>query len=138
MGAPLPQINREITPEIKKAYDKAKIGLMAKSDTAFFTTVLFSLKLIWDWDIPTAATDGTTIKVSPNFFMTLTPDERVFLLVHEAMHVALLHMLRLGDRNHKKWNIACDHYINLMLIERNFKMPRNGIADPQYKGLSAD
>ena len=138
MGAPLSPAAREITPEIKKAYDLAKIGMMTKPDTAFFTTIVFSLRLIWDWNLPTAATDGSSIRVSPVFFMSLSPEERIFLLVHEAMHVALLHMTRLADRKHRKWNIACDHYINLLLIERGFKMPNNGLADPQYKGLSSD
>jgi predicted metal-dependent peptidase len=47
-------------------------------------------------------------------------------------------MTRLGGRNHAKWNQACDHYINLMLIDRGFKMPANGPADPKYKDLSSD
>ena len=138
MGSIHPLLNQEITPEIQKAYDKAKIGLMAKPDTAFFTTIVFSLKLIWDWGIPTAATDGSSIRFNPEFFMSLSPDERIFLLVHEAMHVALLHMTRLASRDHGKWNKACDHYINLLLLERGFKMPRNGLADPKYRGLSSD
>lgn len=138
MGASHPLLNKEISAETKKAYDKAKIGLMARPDTAFFTTIVFSLKLIWDWDISTAATDGSSIRINPDFFMSLSPDERIFLMVHEAMHVALLHMIRLGERSHKKWNIACDHYINLLLIERGFKMPKMGLADPQYKDLSSD
>lgn len=138
MGAAHPLMNQEITPEIQKAYDKAKIGLMAKPDITFFTTIVFSLKLIWDRCIPTAATDGSSIRMNPDFFMSLLPDERIFLIVHEAMHVALLHMLRLADREHRKWNKACDHYINLMLIERGFKMPQNGLADSKYKGLSSD
>ena len=138
MDSSHPLLNQQITPEIQKAYDKAKIGLMAKPDTAFFTTIVFSLKLIWDWSIPTAATDGSSIRFNPEFFMSLSPDERIFLLVHEAMHVALLHMTRLASRDHGKWNKACDHYINLLLLERGFKMPRNGLADPKYKGLSSD
>ena len=138
MGAAHPILDGEITPEIQKAYDKAKIGLMSRADSAFFTTILFSLKLVWDWIHPTAATDGSSIRVSPKFFMSLNPEERIFLLIHEAMHVALLHMTRLGDRHHVKWNIACDHYINLMLIERGFKMPKNGLADSRYVGLSSD
>ena len=138
MGSIHPLLNQEITPEIQKAYDKAKIGLMAKPDTAFFTTIVFSLKLIWDWGIPTAATNGSSIRFNPEFFMSLSPDERIFLLVHEAMHVALLHMTRLASRDHGKWNKACDHYINLLLLERGFKMPRNGLADPKYRGLSSD
>lgn len=138
MGAAHPPINRAITPEIQKAYDRAKIGLMTKSDSAFFTTVLFSLKLIWDWDIPTGATDGSSIRVNPDFFMSLGAEERIFFLIHEAMHVALLHMDRLATRNRQKWNVACDHYINLMLISRGFVMPRCGLADPQYRDLSSD
>lgn len=138
MGVPQPTQKPEISPEILKAYDKAKIALMSKADTAFFTTIVFSLKFFWDYDISTAATDGTSLRMNPTFFMALSPEERVFLIVHEAMHVALLHMVRLGGRHHRKWNIACDHYINLMLIERGFRMPRNGLADAQYTGLSAD
>ena len=138
MGASHPLLNKEISAETKKAYDKAKIGLMARPDTAFFTTIVFSLKLIWDWDISTAATDGSAIRINPDFFMSRSPDERIFLMVHEAMHVALLHMIRLGERSHKKWNIACDHYINLLLIERGFKMPKMSLADPPYKDLSSD
>lgn len=138
MGASHPLLNKEISAETKKAYDKAKIGLMAKPDTAFFTTIVFSLKLIWDWDISTAATDGSSIRINPDFFMSLSPDERIFLMVHEAMHVALLHMIRLGDRIRRKWNVACDHFINLMLIERGFTMPKIGLADKQYSELSAD
>lgn len=138
MGTSHPPLNKGISAETKKAYDKAKIGLMARPDTAFFTTIVFSLKLIWDWDISTAATDGSAIRINPDFFMSLSLDERIFLMVHESMHVALLHMIRLGERSHKKWNIACDHYINLLLIERGFKMPKMGLADPQYKDLSSD
>lgn len=138
MGASLPRTGQDITPEIQKAYDKAKIALMAKPDTAFFTTIVFSLQLYWDWTCPTASTDGTGIWVNPDFFMSLKPEERVFLLVHEAMHTALLHMIRRGNRNKNKWNIACDHFINLSLIERGFKMPAMGLADSKYSGLSAD
>lgn len=128
-----------VSPETKKALDKAKIALMSKPDTTFFTTILFSLKFIWDViDTPTAATDGKSLYMNPDFFMGLNPDEQVFLLVHETLHVAFMHMLRLKDRNHQKWNHACDHYINLLLIERGYKMPRDGLADNQYAGLNPD
>lgn len=138
MGCTPPVISL-ISPEIKKAMDRAKIALMSKADTAFFTTILFSLKLVWDnMNTSTAATDGIKIYMNPDFFMSLTPDERVFLLVHESMHVAFMHMMRLKDREHQKWNIACDHYINLLLIDRGYKMPENGLADSRYTGLNPD
>ena len=101
-----------------KALDKAKIALMSKPDVAFFTTVCFSLKHIWNSDIPTACTDGTSIEYNPAFFLSLSEAERVFLLVHEAMHVALMHILRVKDKDRKKWDIAADYVINGMLVDR--------------------
>jgi predicted metal-dependent peptidase len=121
------------------ALSKAKIQLMARPDSAFFTTICFSLKHSFDASIPTACTNGKWIKFGTKFFMDLSPEERVFLLLHETMHCAYLHMVRLPTGAcPDKWNIATDHVINLQLIERGFKMPKMGLADPQYKGLSAE
>lgn len=138
MGHMHPSVHLEVAPEVKKALDKAKIALMSKADTIFFTTILFSLHLVWDNDQPTAATDGTKLFINTHFFMSLSPEERVFLLIHETLHVAFMHMLRLNDRTHQKWNVACDHYINLLLISRGYKMPAEGLADKQYEGLNPD
>jgi len=120
------------------ALSKAKIQLMARPDSAFFTTVCFSLKHVWDETIPTAATDGKKICFNPKFFMSLTVEEQIFLLLHESMHVAYLHMVRLQTRNHRKWNIAADYVINAQLIERGFKMPSMGLYDAQYAGMSTE
>jgi len=124
--------------EAKKALDKAKVALMGSKDSAFFTTVCFSLKHVWDDSIPTACTNGTEIRFSPKFFLELDRDERVFLLLHESMHVAFLHMNRLNERKPQKWNMAADYVINHMLIERGFKMPKGGLHDPQYAGMSTE
>ena len=129
---------RELTKAHIDAHNKAKIELMARPDSAFFTTICFSMKHEWDWTIPTACTDGTKISFNPDFFMSLDIEERVFLMLHESMHVAYLHMIRLMERDHGKWNIACDHVINLQLIARKFKMPSIGLADSQYAGMSVE
>ena len=122
----------------QSALNKAKIALMSRPDSAFFTTVCFSLKHIWDDTIPTACTNGLEIRFNPEFFMNLNPEERVFLLLHETLHVAFQHMARLKDHKPGKWNIAADHAINLLLIARGFKMPRMGIADDQYRDMSTE
>lgn len=124
--------------EHQLALNKAKIQLMSRKDTVFFTTVLFSLIHKWDETIPTAGTDGKTIYFSPAFFMSLDAEERLFLLLHEALHVAFLHMSRLKDRDHQRWNAAADYVINDILIERGFKMPKNGLHDLQYRGMTAE
>lgn len=126
------------TTEHQKALDKAKINLMSRKDSAFFTTVCFSLKHEWNESIPTACTNGKSIQFNPDFFMSLGKEEQVFLLLHESMHVAFLHMDRLHTRDRAKWNVAADHVINLMLIERGFKMPAKGLADPCYTGMRTE
>ena len=121
-----------------QALSKAKIQLMARPDSAFFTTVCFSLKHVWSNQIPTAATDGRQILFNPTFFMSLNVEEQVFLLLHESMHVAYLHMARLQDRNHRRWNHAADYVINQQLVDRGFKMPSCGLLDAQYAGKSTE
>lgn len=117
---------------------KAKIHLMSRPDSAFFTTLAFSLIHEFSDKVKTAATNGKKILYNPEFFMSLSHDERVFLILHEAMHCAYLHMERKGSRSNQRFNIAADHVINLQLLERGFYMPKEGLADAQYKGLSTE
>lgn len=129
-------LTTELTPD--QALSKAKIALMSRSDSAFFTTLAFSLIHEFDNQVPTAATNGKRIKYNPDFFMSLSHEERVFLMLHEAMHCAYLHMERGQSYCPDVFNIAADHVINLQLIERGFKMPECGIANEDYKGLSTE
>lgn len=124
---------------VQKALDRAKIQLMSTPDSAFFTTVCFSLRHVWDDSIPTAMTNGLEIRFNPDFFMCLSEQERVFLLLHEVGHVIFLHCTpRIGNRCPDKWNIAGDYVINGMLKERGFHMPKGGLYDAQYSGMSTE
>lgn len=130
----------KVTAEMEQAMNKAKIALMAKPDSVFFTTLCFSLRHEYSDRLPTAATNGKRVRYNPEFFMGLDVDERVFLMLHETSHVAYFHCdkVRVAGRDPRKWNIAADHVINLSLIERGFKMPQGGLADPQFKGMSTE
>lgn len=121
-----------------KALNKAKIALMGKADSSFFTTLCFSLRHVWDETIHTACTDGTEIAYNPKYFMSLTEEERVSLLVHETLHVALLHMERLMGRVFSRWNSAADYVINLVLKERGFPVPRDWLLDMKYARMSTE
>lgn len=120
------------------ALNKAKIALMSRADSAFFTTLAFSLKHIFSDQVKTAATNGSQVLYNPEFFMSLNHDERIFLMLHEAMHCAYLHMERGKGYNQRKFNVAADHVINLQLKDRGFRMPSMGLADDQYKGMSTE
>lgn len=126
----------KVDAKLQKAYDRAKIGLLKVKGSVFISTILFSLKFNWTDECPTACTDGLNLYVNPDFFEPLSPDERIFLLAHEAWHVAFQHMLRMNQTkkdNFNVWNQATDHYINIMLIDSGYKMIQGGLADHQYK-----
>jgi len=123
--------------ELQTALNRAKIALMSKADSTFFTQLCFSLKHVFDVNTSTASADGVTLRFNPTFFMQWDIEQRIFLLLHETMHCAYLHMERVQtwmcpDRA----NIAMDHVINLQLIDSGFKVIPGGHADPAFKGMN--
>jgi len=135
--------------EIKKKAARIKVEYASQLLTnkfPFFSQILFGLVIIYTYDprIPTAATDGTRIFINPNFFFPMTQKQVLFVLAHEVMHIALLHTARMYTRDHKRWNIAADHEINLLLQGEQI-IPRSeiigdlqGYADEKYKGWGAE
>lgn len=135
---PIADLSDAKLAELQTMMDKTKIALMSKLDCAFFTTVAFSLRQVWDTSAPTAYTNSVVMGWNPTFFEKLSPEERLFVMVHEACHVAYDHMGRLMGREMRLWNIACDHVINLMLLERGFKMPDWVCKDARFAGMSSE
>tara|TARA_R110000737_G_scaffold350027_2_gene387837 strand:- start:1035 stop:2156 length:1122 start_codon:yes stop_codon:yes gene_type:complete len=124
--------------EIDKLLSKAKVHLMSKPDATFFTVVCLSLVHKWSEDVPTAATNGTTVLYNADFFSSLSPEERVGLILHETLHVVFQHMLRLGDKDPRKWNRAADYAINLIIVIAGFKLPEGALLDFKYQNMSAE
>jgi len=50
------------------------------------------------------------------FMVSLTPAEIRFVLIHEIMHIAMMHSARKGNRDAYLWNVATDLYINEMML----------------------
>jgi predicted metal-dependent peptidase len=124
--------------QLQMAYDKAKIALMLKHNSTFIGMILFSLKMDFTHEVPTACVNGIWMKVNPDFFMSLSPEERVFLLAHESWHVAFDHMHRGLNKIAGKYNRAADYVINLMLTKASYSMPSGGLLDRQYEDMSTE
>lgn len=60
----------------------------------------------------TAFTEGLNIYYNPVFMSQLTPGQVNWVLLHEALHILLLHRTRAGMREHERWNIAADEVVN--------------------------
>lgn len=107
-------------------------------DSPFFGSLALGLNIHRDDNQPTMCTDGTFIKWNGDFVDQHTDKEIIGVVAHEVLHVAFKHMLRRGERDAERWNVACDHAINHILLDGGFELPDGGLFDPQFKGMGAE
>jgi predicted metal-dependent peptidase len=88
--------------------------------------------------IDTMATDYKAIYYNPAYVDTLTLGETKGVLCHEIMHKANGHNLRRGGRDPFLWNVACDYAINPLILKGKMILPKGGLNDPKYSGMSAE
>lgn len=91
----------------------------------------------------TAATDGKNIYVDPNYFASLSENDRLFTIAHEIMHIKFMHMFRLKDKSGVKrdpelWNIATDAIINANLERDGFTIKEGYVNMPEALDYSAE
>jgi len=111
---------------------KAKTALIFAQP--FFATLSMNMPWVRDdtLDPPTMATDGDNIYWHGDFVQKSSHDELVFVVCHEIMHCVFQHMMRRGNRDAYKWNVATDVIINDMLKREGVgTMPNGGIDMPQ-------
>jgi predicted metal-dependent peptidase len=104
----------------------------------FFGSLALRLDVVARPDVETMATDGRRLFYAPAFVESLTEPELIGVVAHEVMHCALRHFARRGRRDLTEWNVATDHAINLDLKAAGFVLPRDVLADPRFRGFSAE
>jgi predicted metal-dependent peptidase len=86
----------------------------------------------------TIATDARSLYFNPGYIAGLTLAETQFVLAHEALHCALAHFARRSHRTNKRWGVACDHAVNLILIQEGMRGPQGVLANGKFAGLTAE
>ena len=105
----------------------------------FFAALSLYAEIDFSNEVQLAATNGKKIIFNPITYIQLPPSERDGLFLHELLHMALLHHLRRGVRDHYIFNIAADIVVNGMIVnEGNFKIPKYGIRDEDLEHLSVE
>jgi len=86
----------------------------------------------------TIATDARALYFNAGYIAGLTLAQTQFVLAHEAMHCALAHFARRQHRLQQRWDVACDHAVNLLLADEGLQPNPGALADPRFRGLSAE
>ena len=80
--------------------------------------------------VPTAATNGRDLLFNADFVHSLNAQELDGIVVHELLHLALLHVPRRGVRDHMVWNIAADIHVNgIVHSMKQLKLPAGAVED---------
>lgn len=116
-------------------FEEAKTALMFSQP--FYGTLLLKLEHVEDATInpQTMCVSRTTIRYHPGFVDSLTLDETVFVLAHEVMHLAWMHLPRIfhylstgngpdgQPLDVQLFNKALDYPINALLVEQKIGAP---------------
>ncbi len=86
----------------------------------------------------TTATDARAFYYNPAYIRALSLDHTQFMLAHEALHCALSHFLRRQHRVKHRWDLACDHAINSLLVKEGLRAPPGTLLLDQYDGMTAE
>jgi len=134
----LNQLNKELSVIKAKALLKVH---------GFYASILVSLKYRFTEESGvTAYTDGVSVTIGVKFWGEQDIKKRLFLLLHEMMHIILKHTQRFKDLSIKNkdfsiYGAAADYFINLMLMDDNqgyYEFIPEGLLDDKYRGMSTE
>nr|MBX2879814.1 hypothetical protein [Granulosicoccus sp.] len=86
----------------------------------------------------TVATDARSFYFNPDYIAPLTINQVQFVLAHEALHCGLSHFARREHRDRHRWDVACDHAVNLLLMEDGLELTPDALFDESFGGMSAE
>lgn len=87
---------------------------------------------------PTTATDARKLYFSRDYIDALSLSQAQFVLAHEALHCALAHFRRREHRDKYRWDVACDHAVNPLLLADGLEPPPGTLYEPKFEGMTAE
>lgn len=107
----------------------AKLGLREP----FIAAVVCKVKREISDRVPTAATNGTAIIFNEQWCSQWNDEQLFGLVLHESLHIVLMHSWRREGRDPGLWNEANDAVINAYIKARRYDLPDGGVFYPWVK-----
>jgi predicted metal-dependent peptidase len=134
--------------EERKGFEEA-VANMSMASSPFYKTYVFYMhliaqcKVILDNNMQAPAgvnftNDRYNLYINPEMFNKLPLQERIGILKHEMLHIALGHILRgkdYGQENHMKFNYAADCALNQEIDRKH--LPEGAIYPDNYPNPKA-
>ena len=86
----------------------------------------------------TVYTDARNLYFNPDYIDALGMEQVQFVLANQALHCALSHFARRQHRNRLRWDIACDHAINPLLVKDGLTPPPGTLVLECFEGMTAE
>jgi predicted metal-dependent peptidase len=87
---------------------------------------------------PSSFTDARSLYYNPAYIDKLSLEQTQFVLAREALHCALSHFARRQHRIKARWDIACEHSINPVLVRDGLVPPPATVVMAAYEGMTAE
>jgi predicted metal-dependent peptidase len=135
---PEKQIDPTVLYNAKERIGNSRARLLLQQP--FYGVMLSMMDFISESSIPTMATDGAKVFYNAEFVMGLTEDEVYGVLLHEISHCIYLHCTpkRRLNREHHRWNVACDYTINLEIKDMGYALPKDVLLENKYREQNAE
>ncbi len=128
------QVNLEA---VENQLTKARTQLILDKPFLGNLVLRLPMKAAGSW-CRTSATDAKSFYYNPSFIEKLDAHQTKFVLIHEALHCALTHFARRGNRDKHKWDLACDFAINPLLVKEGFRPPLDVPIFNKYDSMIAE
>ena len=103
--------------EIRNLVEQDKFELLMRMP--FFGRIICSAELVVvsDPQVPLACTDYRRVFISADSYPRLPEENRLAVLAHEVLHIALRHAFRIGNRDKNRFEKAADIEVTFVLTE---------------------
>ncbi|MEO0252100.1 MAG: hypothetical protein ABIM44_07680, partial [candidate division WOR-3 bacterium] len=115
-----------------KVDEKIRLSLaLISSKLPFLNSLIFAIEFVECDEVLTAGVDKyLRIYYNPGFFESITVQEVAGILLHEVLHVLLIHFVRLKNFPLIVANIAADCEVNQVVLKAGFNLP-SGVLLPK-------
>lgn len=128
-------MSKEIIKDVRRV-------LSTLSVVAPFSYPILTMPIIIKNDLlEYAGTNGVTFFINSEKWKDLNFKQKMFVTMHEWLHVALQHAIRMRGKKERIWNTACDFAINDIIINdlsNNFQAPKDILYNKLYTNMTAE